>query len=126
MKKLTIFNQKKFSFWKISLIIFTSISALYGLYITRNHFLDDTFIHLKIASNLLEKGIYSFNGITSDFSTSSPFYTTFLSLGLRIWDSPYLVKIINIVVYFLIYSLTTIFLLNTKNLKSLILSLFLQ
>ena len=125
MKKLTIFNQKKFGFWKISLIVFTLISAVSGLWITRNHFLDDTFIHLKIASTLVEKGIYSFNGITKDFSTSSPLYTTLLSLGLRIWDSPYLAKTLNIIFYFLNYSLVSIFLLRTKKLNSLILSIFL-
>lgn len=125
MKKITTFNQKEFGFWKISLILLTSISAIYGLCITRNHFLDDTFIHLKIASNIVEKGIFSFNGITKDFSTSSPLYTTLLSFGLRIWESPYLAKTLNIIFYFFNYSLISIFLLRTKKLNSLILSIFL-
>ena len=125
MKKIKIFDQKKFYYWKISLILLTSITAIYGIYITRNHFLDDTFIHLRIARNIIEKGIYSFNGIKKDFSTSSPLYTTILSLGLRIWDSPYLAKTINIIFYVLNYSLISIFLLRTKNLNSLILSIFL-
>ena len=114
MKKITTFNQKEFGFWKISLILLTAISAIYGICITRNHFLDDTFIHLKIASNIVEKGIYSFNGITRDFSTSSPLYTTLLSLGLRIWESPYLAKTLNIFFYFFNYSIISIFLLKTK------------
>ena len=125
MKKITTFNQKEFGFWKISLILLTAISAIYGICITRNHFLDDTFIHLKIASNIVEKGIYSFNGITRDFSTSSPLYTTLLSLGLRIWESPYLAKTLNIFFYFFNYSIVSIFLLKTKKLNSLILSIFL-
>ena len=125
MKIIKNINYKGIIFWKKLLIFLTLITAIYGLYITKNHFLDDTFIHLKIAKNIIENGIYSFNGSEKDFSTSSVLYTSILSIGLRIWDSPYLVKIINVVVYFLIYSLTTIFLLNTKNLKSLILSLFL-
>ena len=125
MQRTAIINQKELDLWKISLITLTTISAIYGLFITRNHFLDDTFIHLKIAKNILEKGIYSFNGIESDFSTSSPLYTTILSLGLRIWDSPYIAKILNISFYFLDYSLISIFLVRTKNLNSLILSIFL-
>ena len=125
MQRTTIINQKKLEYWKIYLITLATISAIYGLLITRNHFLDDTFIHLRIARNIVEKGIYSFNGIESDFSTSSPLYTTILSLGLRIWDSPYIAKILNISFYFLDYSLISIFLLRSKNLNSLILSIFL-
>ena len=83
MKTKEILNQRELDLSKISLITLTLISAIYGLFITKNHFLDDTFIHLKIAKNILEKGIYSFNGIESDFSTSSPLYTTILSLGLE-------------------------------------------
>ena len=123
MKKITIINNKKLYYWKISLILLTIISAIYGIFITRNHFLDDTFIHLKIARNIIEQGIFSFNGIERDFSTSSPLYTTVLSFGLRIWDSPYLAKILNIIIYFFIYSLISLFLLKTKNLNSLILSI---
>ena len=125
MQKIIIINKKKLDYWKISLILLTTISAIYGLFITRNHFLDDTFIHLKIARNILENGIFSFNGIKRDFSTSSPLYTTVLSFGLRIWDSPYLAKILNIFIYFFIYSLISVCLLKTKNLNSLILSILL-
>ncbi len=125
MNTKEILNQRELDLSKISLITLTLASAIYGLFITKNHFLDDTFIHLKIAKNILEKGIYSFNGIESDFSTSSPLYTTILSLGLRIWDNPYIAKILNIIFYFLDYSLISIFLLRTKNVNSLILSIFL-
>ena len=125
MEKTTITIKKATDYWKISLIILTTISAISGLYITRNHFLDDTFIHLNIARNIVEKGIYSFNGLESDFSTSSPLYTTILSLGIRIWDSPYIAKILTIGFYFIDYALISIFLIRTRNLNSSILSILL-
>ena len=68
---------------------------------------------------------YSFNGITRDFSTSSPLYTAILSKGLIFWDSPYLAKLIGIVFYFFIYILTSLFFLKTVNTKSFISSIFL-
>ena len=72
MQRTAIINQKELDLWKISLITLTTISAIYGLFITRNHFLDDTFIHLKIAKNILEKGIYSFNGIDGSSISDGP------------------------------------------------------
>lgn len=118
-------SQKKIYYWKISLISICICSAIYGLLITKNHYLDDTFTHLRIARNLMENGFYSFNGIKRDFSTSSSLYTAILSLGLRFWDGPYLAKLISILCYSLIYILTCLYLLKSLNIKSLISSIFL-
>ncbi len=125
MQNIINSNQKEIYYWKISLISICICSSIYGLLITKNHFLDDAFTHLRIARNLMENGFYSFNGITRDFSTSSPLYTTILSKGLIFWDSPYLAKLIGIVFYFFIYILTSLFFLKTVNTKSFISSIFL-
>lgn len=118
-------SQKKIYYWKISLISICICSAIYGLLITKNHFLDDAFTHLRIARNLMDNGFFSFNGINRDFSTSSSLYTGILSIGLRFWDSPYLAKFISILFYSLIYILTCLFFIKNINIKSLISSIFL-
>ena len=125
MQKIINPNQEKLYFWKISLVTICACSAIYGLFITKNHYLDDTFTHLRIAKNLMENGFYSFNGINRDYSTSSPLYTKILSFGLRFWDEPYLAKFISIIFYSFVYILTTLFLLKTSNIKSLISTIFL-
>ena len=120
-KKLCI----NMSYWKIYILLICLFIAIYGLILTQNHFLDDTFIHLRIASNILEKGFYSFNGIERDFSTSSPLYTGILSLGLSFWDSPYLAKFINIFAFILIFILVSAKLIKSKDLEAFITSIFL-
>jgi hypothetical protein len=66
---------------------------------TRNMFLDDTFIHLRIARNLATSGIYSFNGDAKAYSTSSPLYTALLAALWRAWPSIWLPKWVNILAY---------------------------
>jgi hypothetical protein len=66
---------------------------------TRDLFLDDTFIHLRIASNLAAHGIYSFNGDAPAYSTSSPLYTALLA-GLWKWlHTIWLPKLVGIAVF---------------------------
>lgn len=125
MQNIISSSQFKLNFWKISLITICTCSAIYGLLITTDHYLDDTFTHLRIARNLMENGFYSFNGIFRDFSTSSPLYTAILSIGLRFWDSPYLAKFTSLIFYYSVYIFTSIYLLKTQNLKALISSIFL-
>jgi hypothetical protein len=62
-------------------------------------YLDDTFIHLRIARNLAEKGFYSFNGDTPTYSTSSPLYTLLLAVLWPIWPSTVLPKVVGVVGY---------------------------
>ena len=49
--------------------------ALASLVMTRDMYLDDAFIHLRIARHLAESGTYSFNEGAPSFSTSSVLYT---------------------------------------------------
>jgi hypothetical protein len=62
-------------------------------------YLDDAFIHLRIARNLAEKGFYSFNGDTPTYSTSSPLYTLLLAVLWPIWPSTVLPKAVGVIGY---------------------------
>lgn len=67
--------------------------ALWGLLVwtlvwvwtLRQHYLDDAFIHLRYAENLLSSGQFSYNGEAADFGTSSPGYTSLLALFVAIF-----------------------------------------
>ena len=69
-------------------------------------YLDDTFIHLRIARNLAEKGFYSFNGDTPTYSTSSPLYTLLLAVLWPIWPSTVLPKAVGVIGYFGLWGIT--------------------
>ena len=66
---------------------------------TRNLFLDDTFIHLRIASNLATHDVYSFNGDVPAYSTSSPLYTALLAMLWKLMPMVWLPKIVGIAAY---------------------------
>ena len=67
------------------LIALCAAVAAILLYRTRYLFLDDAFIHLRIASHLAQEGLYSFNGDRPSFGTSSPLYTLLLALLWKLW-----------------------------------------
>jgi len=69
------------------------------LVFTRHLFLDDAFIHLRIAQNLAAHGFFSFNGDISSYSSSSPLYTSLLAFFWKLAPTIYLPKAIGIVVY---------------------------
>src|SRR5205823_15132990 len=66
---------------------------------TRELFLDDTFIHLRIAGNLAAHGVYSFNGVIPAYSTSSPFYAALLATLWKVLPSIWLPKIVGVAAY---------------------------
>lgn len=69
------------------------------LYATRHHFLDDAFIHLRIAHNLLDYGRFVYNPGSVNSGSSSPLYAALLagiSLASR---SPFVPKAVNLVAY---------------------------
>lgn len=76
------------------------LAAAFGqVFWTRNHFLDDAFIHLRIAEQVRDSGFFSFNGTAPDFSTSSILYTSLLGILSKLHSSPWLPKFANVVVY---------------------------
>jgi hypothetical protein len=85
-------------FVALALCLCALVAALLLLQ-TRHMFLDDTFIHLRIARNLATRGIYSFNGDARAYSTSSPLYTALLAALWRAWPSIWLPKWVNILAY---------------------------
>lgn len=66
---------------------------------THDLFLDDTFIHLRIAGNLAAHGIYSFNGDAPAYSTSSPLYTALLAVLWKLVDTIWLPKQVGIATF---------------------------
>lgn len=101
--------------WKIILIAAAAVWAVHAAWITRSHFLDDTFIHLRIAANLIKTGHYSFNIGQGEFSTSSPLYTTLLGFLLHAWNVPHAAKALNLLVWTVIASLVILCLLKERN-----------
>ena len=93
------------SIYTVIAICFLVAVALIQFYFTRNYFLDDTFIHLRIAENFIDTGEFVFNKnqVSSSYPTSSPFYTTLLYILLSFYDSPYITKIANIAAYCMIF-----------------------
>jgi hypothetical protein len=73
------------------------------LFILRVHFLDDAFIHLRYAHNLLKYDRITYNGISPDFGTSSFGYTLMLSASSLIYNGAFLPKIVNLIVYFSVF-----------------------
>jgi hypothetical protein len=76
-----------------------AVAAIVVLAGSTHLYLDDTFIHLRIARNLAEKGFYSFNGDTPTYSTSSPLYTLLLAVLWPIWPSTVLPKVVGVIGY---------------------------
>lgn len=85
------------------------------LFVSRFHFLDDAFIHLRIAHSLVDNGYYSFNGDEPQFASSSPLYTALLSACSFISRTPMLPKLVNIPIYLLLLALPLRALLRTHS-----------
>ena len=83
---------------KISVIL-TVIIFIISTYITRGHILDDSFIHLKYARNLLESGNLCYNIGNKSFGSSSLLYVfiiSFLGQFVDFSNWPLLAKLISI------------------------------
>ncbi len=79
-------------------LVLVSAAGFYA-WEARYLYLDDAFIHLRIAKNLLEHGFYSFNGDHPTFCTSSPLFTALLAVCSQVISSPGLPKFIGLVIY---------------------------
>jgi hypothetical protein len=82
---------------------------------TRHLFLDDAFIHLRIARNIVNHGFYSFNGDEPTYSTSSPLYTYLLAIFWEIQPSSLILKYINVATYLLLFVMLSNFILAAKS-----------
>lgn len=83
---------------RLAVLVFALTSASY-LWLSRRLFLDDAFIHLRIAHGLLAQGFYSFNGDHPAYCSSSPFFTALLALCSAIYPGDYLPKIVDVIIY---------------------------
>lgn len=70
---------------KNMLVIAIGLFAASLIYFTQYSYLDDAYIHLRIAKNLANFGYYTFNGYSPTYSTSSPLYTGFLALLWQVY-----------------------------------------
>ena len=66
---------------------------------SRVHFLDDAFIHLRIAHGLIDKGTFAYNEGLPGFSTSSPLYTTLTAAVSLVSRNPLVPKLVNLLIY---------------------------
>lgn len=82
----------------VAVFSFAVIAGAY-LWSSRFLFLDDAFIHLRIAHNLVDVGFYSFNGDRPTFCTSSPLFTALLALGAQLSPADLLPKIVDTLIY---------------------------
>jgi len=85
--------------WPRSMLLVLAIVAAGYLWSARLLFLDDAFIHLRIAKNLHELGFYSFNGDSRAYCTSSPLYTALLAALLAVYGGVLLPKFLGVVIY---------------------------
>lgn len=74
-------------------------AALLYAWQARFLFLDDAFIHLRIARMLMAHGYFSFNGDFAAYCTSSPLYTTLLALADAWAGSPFVPKVLGLCAY---------------------------
>jgi hypothetical protein len=93
-------------------------AAVFFAWQARMMFLDDAFIHLRIADNLRDAGIFSFNGLGPSYCTSSPLYTALLAALSRLDDGPFLPKIVGLVIYFALIALLAHSALRSRHLRS--------
>lgn len=92
----------KNQYLKFSIMLFCILTIYAGflIYISRYHFLDDAFIHLRIAENALNGYGLTFNKQSDSFATSSPLYSFLLMTLLANTDGPFLTKYISVFAYF--------------------------
>jgi len=85
--------------WPRLAVLVLAVTAVTYLWLSRLLFLDDAFIHLRIAHGLLAHGFYSFNGDRPAYCSSSPLFTGLLALFSFVYSGDYLPKIVDVVVY---------------------------
>lgn len=85
-------------------LILASAASFYA-WEARYLYLDDAFIHLRIAKNLLEHGFYSFNGDRPSYCTSSPLFTALLALCSAVLSTPYLPKVLGVFIYAALFAM---------------------
>lgn len=83
---------------------FAVMASVY-LWLSRALFLDDAFIHLRIAHGLLAHGFYSFNGDRPAYCSSSPLFTALLAMGSWFYGGDYLPKIVDVAVYAALFAM---------------------
>jgi hypothetical protein len=83
-------------------IVLVLLFVILQLIFSRFHLLDDAFIHLRIAHNLLDSGYFAYNVQEPSFATSSPLYTLVLALFSIVSRTPLLPKVVNVLIYFVI------------------------
>jgi hypothetical protein len=88
----------------IAVLVFGFTATIY-LWVSRYLFLDDAFIHLRIARSLAAFGFYSFNGDKPAYCTSSPLFTALLALGSRVYAGDFLPKIVDLLTYIALFAL---------------------
>jgi hypothetical protein len=95
--------QRNFAFGsERSGIVFSAVMAVLaaiGCYLLRFHFLDDAFIHLRYAENFNELGKVSYDQAVTSYGTSSLGYMLVLSLASILIHGPILPKLVNLVIY---------------------------
>jgi hypothetical protein len=90
---------------RLALVAVLAIAAVAYMWAARQLFLDDAFIHLRIAENLRHLGIYSFNGDAPAYCTSSPLYTALLAGLLTFYDGVLLPKIVSVIIYVALFGM---------------------
>jgi hypothetical protein len=85
--------------WPRFAVLVLAITAVTYLWMSRLLFLDDAFIHLRIAHGLLAHGFYSFNGDRPAYCSSSPLFTAVLAFLSWVYSGDYLPKIVDVIVY---------------------------
>lgn len=83
--------------------IFLCAISVSLIFLSWHHFLDDAFIHLRYAENLIKYGFFSYNGTQSDFGTSSPGYTIILSITHSFIGSSMSPKFVSVFFYAALY-----------------------
>ena len=92
-------------------LLLAGVASFY-VWEARYLYLDDAFIHLRIAKNLLEHGFYSFNGDFPSYCTSSPLFTALLALCSGVAATPNLPKLIGVLIYAILFALIAVRVLN--------------
>jgi hypothetical protein len=91
--------------WQSFAVLIFAACATFYLWLSRQLFQDDAFIHLRIARNLMHLGFFSFNGDRPSFCTSSPLFTVLLALCSRVTSSALLPKYIDVLIYCVLFLL---------------------
>jgi hypothetical protein len=89
-------------------VLLLAAAASFYVWEARYLYLDDAFIHLRIAKNLLEHGFYSFNGDFPTYCTSSPLFTALLALCSGVAATPNLPKFIGVLIYAVLFAMIAI------------------